>query len=97
MKRNELKIYKNSRQPVAYVVGQRARDNEYPSNEHLVHHNRATLDHNDGYIVSKSSQEACELRQHRSVRLRWYHNLESYSERKKKRKKKEKKEERKKK
>lgn len=79
-KQNERKVYKNSRQPVAYVVGKGARD-KVPPKECLAHCNQAVPDRSDGCTASESPREACESQQRHSGRHHLCRNSKSCSER----------------
>lgn len=78
-KQNKRKVYKNSRQPVAYVVGKDAQD-MVPPRGCLAHCNQAMPDRSDGCTASESPWEACESQQRRSDRRRLCRNSKSCSE-----------------
>lgn len=78
-KQNERKVYKNSRQPVAYVAGKDAACKD-PPKERLARYNPVMPGHSGDYIASESLREAYESQQRHSDQRRSCHNSKSCSE-----------------
>lgn len=78
-KQNEQKVYKNSRQPVAYVAGKGAACKD-PPKERLARYNSVMPGRSGDYIVSESLREAYESQQRHSDRRRSCHSSKSCSE-----------------